>query len=127
MHSINRLLWVPSAAYLYTLWHDRVLLAWEYLRRNSDYQREFSCGRALRQQRSPVCWGLKEWEDPDQDSRAVDPLWQLPAATEVLLVPKRAGGKAPAFDDWKIPGRKTLRADEDHLCLPTRVIPCLHL
>jgi hypothetical protein len=95
MHSINRLSWVPSAAYLYTLWLDRLLLAWEYLRRNPDYRREFCCETALRQQRSPVCWGLKEWEDPDQDSRAVDPLWQLPAATEVLLVPERAGGKRP--------------------------------
>jgi hypothetical protein len=85
MHSINRLSWVPSAAYLYTLWLDRALLAWGYLRRNPYYRREFCSETALRQQRSPVCWGLKEWEDPDQDSRAVDPLWQLPAATEVLL------------------------------------------
>ena len=97
MHSINRLSWVPSAAYLYTLWLDRVLLAWEYLRRNPDYRREFSCETALRQQRSPACWGLKVWEDPDQDSRAVDPLWQLPAATELFLVPERAGGKAPTL------------------------------
>ena len=127
MHPINRLSWVPSAAYFYTLWLDPVLLAWEYLRRNPDYRREYCCDTAQRRQRSPACWGLKMWEDPNQDSRAVDPLWQLPAATEVLLAPERAGGKAPTFDVWKISGRKALRADEDHLCLPTRVIPCLHL
>jgi hypothetical protein len=127
MYSINLLSWTPSASYLYTLWLDRVLLAWVYLRRNLDNRREFCCEAALWRQRSAVCWGLTKWEDPDQNSRAVDPLWQLPAATEVLLVPERAGGKAPTFDVWKILVRKTLRADEDHLCLPTRVLPCLHL
>jgi hypothetical protein len=120
MHPINRLSWVPSAAYLYTLWLDRVLLAWEYLRRNPDYRREFRCETALRQQRSPACWGLKLWEDPDQDSRAVDPLWQIPADTEVLLAPKHTGGEAPRFDLWKIPGSKSLRADGGQLCLTTR-------
>jgi hypothetical protein len=106
MHSINRLSRVPSAAYRYTLWLDRVLLAWEYLRRNSDYRREFCCEAWILQQRSPACWGLKGRKDLDHDSRAVDPLWQFPAATEVLLVPERAGGKARTFDVWKIPGRQ---------------------
>ena len=127
MHSINRLSWVPTAAYLYTLWLDRVLLAWEYLRRNPDYRREFCCETALRQQGSPACWGLKVWEDPDQDSRTVDPLRRFPAGTEVLLAPDLAGGRAPTFDVWKIPGRKILRADGDPLCLPTRVMPCFPL
>jgi hypothetical protein len=95
MHSINRLSWIPSAAYLYTLWLDRVLLAWEYLRRKPDYRREFCCEAALRQQRSPVCWGLKEWEDPDQDSRAVDPLWQHPPPQRCSRSPSARLGKRP--------------------------------
>jgi hypothetical protein len=95
MHSINRLLWVPSAAYLYTLWLDHVLLAWEYLLRNPDYRREFSCETALRQQRSPVCWGLKEWEDPDQDSRAVDRSGSSPPPQRCSWSPSARVGKRP--------------------------------
>src|SRR5437763_6226944 len=121
MHSINRLSWVPTAAYLYTLWLDRILLAWEYLRRNPDYRREFYSEPSTCQPRSPAGWGLQAWEDPDQDSRTVDPLWQIPAGTEVLLIPKRMGGEAHTFDLWKIPGAKSLRSDGGHLNLTARV------
>ncbi len=126
MHPINRLSWVPSAAYLYTFWLDRVLLAWEYLRRNPDYRREFCCETALRQQRSAACWVLKCGRTRTRTRGRWTRSVSSPPPRRYSR-PERAGGKEPTFDVWKIPGRKTLHADEDHLCLPTRVIPCLHL
>lgn len=33
--------WRPAAAYLYVLHLDSIALAWEYLRRNSDYRRDW--------------------------------------------------------------------------------------
>ncbi|MGP1685134.1 MAG: transcriptional regulator domain-containing protein, partial [Giesbergeria sp.] len=49
--------WHPSAAYLYVLHLDCLALAWEYLRRDPDYQRDW-----LRRQRHPEQaqrWGLR--------------------------------------------------------------------
>ncbi|WP_240327940.1 transcriptional regulator domain-containing protein, partial [Klebsiella pneumoniae] len=47
--------WYPTAAYLYTLHLDGPALAWEYLRRNPDYRRDW-----LRRRRRPdaaQAWG----------------------------------------------------------------------
>ena len=41
--------WYPTAAYLYTLHLDGPALAWEYLRRNPDYRRDW-----LRRRRQPA-------------------------------------------------------------------------
>ena len=49
--------WYPSAAYLYVLHLDGPALAWEYLRRDPDYRRDW-----LRRHRHPdtaQCWGLR--------------------------------------------------------------------
>ncbi len=54
--------WYPTAAYLYTLHLDGPALAWEYLRRNPDYRRDW-----LRRRRRPdaaQAWGLRLLEDP---------------------------------------------------------------
>ncbi|WP_241166424.1 transcriptional regulator domain-containing protein, partial [Serratia marcescens] len=40
--------WYPTAAYLYTLHLDGPALAWEYLRRNPSYRRDW-----LRRRRKP--------------------------------------------------------------------------
>ena len=44
--------WYPTAAYLYTLHLDGPALAWEYLRRNPDYRRDW-----LRRRRRPDAVG----------------------------------------------------------------------
>src|SRR3546814_1439812 len=65
--------WYPTAAYLYTLHLDGPALAWEYLRRNPDYRRNW-----LRRRRRPQAaqrWGLRLLEDPDLDARDAHPVW----------------------------------------------------
>jgi hypothetical protein len=56
--------WYPTAAYLYVLHLDGPALAWEYLRRNPDYRRDW-----LRRRRRPdaaqagacACWKTQPW------------------------------------------------------------------
>lgn len=64
--------WRPTAAYIYTLHLDGPTLAWEYLRRNRDYQNEWQQHTtSLSAQR----WGLRYFEDPRLDARSAEPLW----------------------------------------------------
>lgn len=54
--------WYPTAAYLYVLHQGGPALAWEYLRRNPDYRRDW-----LHRRRRPDTahrWGLRLLEDP---------------------------------------------------------------
>ena len=54
--------WYPTAAYLYVLHLNGPALAWEYLRRNPGYRRDW-----LRRRRWPdaaQAWGLRLLEDP---------------------------------------------------------------
>ncbi|MGU5163514.1 transcriptional regulator domain-containing protein, partial [Pseudomonas aeruginosa] len=65
--------WYPTAAYLYTLHLDGPALAWEYLRRNASYRRDW-----LRRRRKPdaaQAWGLRLLEDPGLDARDAHPAW----------------------------------------------------
>ena len=51
--------WYPTAAYLYTLHLDAPALAWEYLRRNPDYRRDWLRRRRrakLRARPFPPAW-----------------------------------------------------------------------
>ncbi len=57
--------WYPTAAYLYVLHLDGPALAWEYLRRNPDYRRDW-----LRRRRRPdaaQAWSLRLLENPALD------------------------------------------------------------
>lgn len=65
--------WYPTAAYLYILHLDGPALAWEYLRRNPDYRRDW-----LRRRRRPdaaQAWSLRLLEDPALDARDAHPAW----------------------------------------------------
>ena len=64
--------WYPTAAYLYVLHLDGPALAWEYLRRNPDYRRDW-----LRRRRPDTAqaWGLRLLEDPALDARDAHPAW----------------------------------------------------
>lgn len=48
--------WRPTAAYLYVLHLDSIALAWEYLRRNSNYRRDWEQFG----QWHPA-WGARNW------------------------------------------------------------------
>lgn len=50
--------WQATAAYLYVLHLDAGGLAWEYLRRNPNYMRDWQ-GGAGRRTRAATRWGLR--------------------------------------------------------------------
>jgi len=115
--------WYPTAAYLYVLHLDGPALAWEYLRRHPDYQRDW-----LRRRRRPEAaqaWGLRLLEDPDLDARDAHPAW-FPDHDVVLKLYPDADPPpdAPAFEFWHIPGRKELIHDGKRLVLMARWPGC---
>src|SRR3546814_8503852 len=99
--------WYPTAAYLYTLHLDGPALAWEYLRRNPDYRRNW-----LRRRRRPQAaqrWGLRLLEDPDLDARDAHPVWFPDHDGVIQLYPDAdPPPDADAFAFWRVPGGKHL-------------------
>ena len=110
--------WCPSAAYLYVLHLDGPALAWEYLRRNPDYRRDWLRRRRLRDAAQP--WGLRRLENPGLDARDAHPTWCPEPAGVVQLHPDLAPATdAVLFDLWCIAGHKHLFHDGQHLALTT--------
>jgi hypothetical protein len=110
--------WRASAAYLYVLGLDRASLAWEYLRRNPDYQRDWSL---YSHDRDCVAkrWQLASLEDPGMDARVVQPLWRPETDLSVRLTADAGddAGEAARFSLWAIAGRKALVHDGHRLVL----------
>lgn len=108
--------WYPTAAYLYTLHLDGPALAWEYLRRNPDYRRDW-----LRRRHRPDAahaWGLRLLEDPALDARDAHPAWFPDHDAVVQLYPDAdPPPDAYAFEFWGVPGRKQLIHDGKRLML----------
>ncbi|KIZ33899.1 DUF7011 domain-containing protein, partial [Stutzerimonas stutzeri] len=115
--------WYPTAAYLYTLHLDGPALAWEYLRRNPDYRRDW-----LRRRRRPDAahaWGLRLLEDPALDARDAHPAWFPDYDAVVQLYPDAdPPPDAYAFEFWRVPGRKHLIHDGKRLVLVSRWPGC---
>lgn len=113
----------PTAAYLYVLHLDQPSLAWEYVRRNPEYRRDW-----LDPQRRPVAahrWGLRLLEDPDLDARDADPVWLADHPGLVQLHPDLDPiPDAAAFDFWRIPGRRSLRHDGRSLRVMASIPGC---
>lgn len=108
--------WYPTAAYLYVLHLDGPALAWEYLRRNPDYRRDW-----LRRRRRPdtaQAWGLRLLEDPALDARDAHPAWFPDHDAVVQVYPDDdPPPEAHAFEFWRVPGRKQLIHDGKRLVL----------
>jgi len=102
--------WYPTAAYLYVLHLDGPALAWEYLRRNPDYRRDW-----LRRRRRPDTaqrWGLRFLENPELDARDAHPAWFPDHDNVVQLVPDVDPlPDAVTFAFWHLPGHKRLVHD----------------
>jgi len=77
--------WYPTAAYLYVLHLDGPALAWEYLRRNPNYRRDW-----LRRRRRPDAAQRPATRSPclrvlaRSWPQATDPRWQAPGAGVAL-------------------------------------------
>jgi len=115
--------WHPSAAYLYVLHLDGPALAWEYLRRDLDYRRDWL--RRLRRPEVAQRWGLRLLEDPGQDARDAYPVWFPDHDTVVQLYPDAdPPPDADLFEFWRIPGHKQLIHDGRRLVLVVRQPGC---
>lgn len=112
--------WHPAAAYLFVLHLDGPSLAWEYLRRNPEYRRDWHSrkGRPRQAQR----WGLRLLEDPVLDARDAHPDWfpDPPAVVQVLPDTDPLAG-ALQFRLWSLPGEKRLLHDGRRLLLFHRI------
>jgi len=106
--------WYPTAAYLYVLHLDASALAWEYLRRNPDYRRDW-----LRRQRRPDAarWGLRLLEDPALDARDAHPAWFGHDSVIQLVPDADPPPDAVTFAFWHLPGHKQLLHDGKRLML----------
>jgi hypothetical protein len=111
--------WYPMAAYLYVLHLDGPSLAWEYLRRNPDYRRDWL--RRRRRLDAAHRWGLRLMENPTRDARDAHPLW-CPDPESVLRLYRDDDSPPDAmrFEFWRIPGHKQLLHDGKHLTLISR-------
>src|SRR5450631_884824 len=110
--------WRASAAYVYVLLLDGPSLAWEYLRRNPDYRRDwalYSHDRDCIAKR----WQLASLEDPRMDARVVHPLWRAESDHFVRLTADASNDTSEAahFSLWAIAGRKALVHDGRRLVL----------
>ncbi|MFL4083843.1 DUF2285 domain-containing protein [Pseudomonas aeruginosa] len=111
--------WYPTAAYLYVLQLDDLALAWEYLRRNPEYRRDWR----VRQRRPEAAqrWGLRLLEDPRLDARDAHPVWFPDHPALIHLYPDvDPMPDSVVFDFWRLPGSKSLVHDGRRLLLTTR-------
>ena len=108
--------WRASAAYLYVLRLDGPSLAWEYLRRNPDYRRDWHAG--TEDVASAAHWGLAALENPYLDARLAQPLWQpQPERVVRLMATQHGSANAARFSLWTLVGRKTLSYEHSGLRL----------
>lgn len=117
--------WHPFAAYLYVLHLDGPALAWEYLRRNPDYHRDWRRHRRRTPSHSDGAaqrWGLRMLEDPGRDAREALPDW-LTGPVSVQLHPDAdPPSDAQHFALWDVPGHKQLRQDGARLWLAVHAL-----
>ena len=109
--------WACSAAYVYALHLDPSARAWEYLRRNPRYARDWMRYRRSPSHRIAARWGLEALVDPRLDARQVSPVWTMRASPEISLVrdemPQVEERQAAPdlFSFWRIAGSKSLFRD----------------
>jgi hypothetical protein len=115
----NSVHWHPSAAYLYVLHLDGPAIAWEYLRRNPDYRRDWQLQDHHAREEARR-WGLRLLEDPARDARDAHPDWFPDPASVAQLYPDAdPPDDAPTFRLWRFPGQKQLLHDGKRLLLTT--------
>ncbi len=104
--------WACSAAYVYALHLDPSARAWEYLRRNPRYQRDWVRCRRSASHGIAAQWGLATLVDPRLDARQVVPVWTLETRCLITLVTDespdaaRAPTTAEVFSLWNRSDRR---------------------
>jgi len=88
---------------------SRVGWAWEFLRRNQDYRRDYA---HQDDGRDAALWGLKSFEDPSLDARHAAVFWRSDWCPAVLPVTARP----------LLPGETSSLTEEKLACL-TKVLP----
>lgn len=121
--------WTCWAAYVYVLHLEPASRAWEYLRRNPRYARDWTRFRRGASQRIAARWGLAVLIDPRLDAREACPVWATRAPAPVRLVrdeyrsAEGRGAPADHFSIWRLAGRKSLFGDGTDLRLTLRSSP----
>jgi hypothetical protein len=112
--------WQAPAAYLYILRLNEPQIAWEYLRRNSDYRADWD-RRHDNDTSDPISrWHIETLEDPSADARVAHPVWCVERDSRVKLQAADESGEADdteRFSLWSIPGPKRLVHDGKHVLL----------
>ena len=109
--------WTCCAAYVYAVHLEPASRAWEYLRRNPRYARDWMRFRRGASQRIAARWGLAVLIDPRLDAREASPVWAIAAPAPVRLVRdeyRSAEGRGTPVDQfsiWHLAGRKSLFSD----------------
>jgi hypothetical protein len=113
--------WQPTAAYLYLLHLDVSGLAWEYLRRNPAYRRDWETFGELEPGHRAKHWQLLTLESPYLDARTAQPQW-IPSPLSVIhLTETDELSDAIPFSLWRLPGRRTLVCDGARILVSTQV------
>lgn len=118
--------WTCSAAYAYALHLEPASRAWEYLRRNPRYVRDWVRYRRRASHRIAARWGLVALVDPQLDARQVLPVWSIAAPSPVTVVrdetrlQRERAMEAELFSLWRLVGRKSLFEDGGGLRLVAR-------
>lgn len=108
--------WQAGSAYLYILHLDRSALAWEYLRRNPEYQRQWHAGELTERHNLSSRWGCTIAEDPKLDGREAQPGW-LPDPTETIRITASENSQSSdaTFSVWNLRGRRRLSYTKEYL------------
>ena len=109
--------WHSPAAYLYVLQLSGSSLAWEYLRRNASYRKDWTRRRGIDADVPLSQWQLEAFEDPDLDARVACPIWRLEPERRARLRAAEPGDEHKPFSLWTIPGAKRLLYDGRRLLL----------
>lgn len=118
--------WHPAAAYLYVLHLDGPALAWEYLRRNPNYQldwRHYHIDGRQPNDKLASRWRLRLLEDPERDARDAQPDW-ISDPDKLVLIRRDddPADQASPFRFWRLPGRKRLVHDGTRLVLTCQLV-----
>lgn len=106
--------WTCSAAYVYALHLDPASRAWEYLRRNPRYVRDWVRYRRRGSHGIAARWGLAILVDPRLDARQVVPVWTLETRCLITLVTDESANAATApataevFSLWDCSDRRAV-------------------